>query len=158
MLKGENMAEAIKFINVIIIFLSLFHVAMSGEQFFKLKLNPYLMFIFIFLFSFFILLQMVIFPLCPVCKILSVKHFRVNFLLYRSVFLVCQVSTILNVVVFMKCSHKYFFEKTHLGWPGGIGLRPGSVLLFEVSDSILISLWCQFRWVNLSSLKKKVSF
>jgi len=27
--------------------------------------------------------------------------------------------------------------KTHLGWPGGIGLGPGSVLLLKVSGSIL---------------------
>lgn len=28
---------------------------------------------------------------------------------------------------------------THLGWPGGIDLGPGSVLLHEVSDLILSS-------------------
>jgi len=34
---------------------------------------------------------------------------------------------------------------THLGWPGGVGLGPWSVLL---SMSILR---CQFRWTSLAS-------
>jgi len=36
-----------------------------------------------------------------------------------------------------------------LGWPSGIGLGSGSVLLLEVLGSIL----CRFKWVNLTSSK-----
>jgi len=40
----------------------------------------------------------------------------------------------------------------HLGWPSGIGLGPGSVLLLKVSGSILSDV--NLGWANLASSKK----
>lgn len=34
----------------------------------------------------------------------------------------------------------FILKKTHLGWPGGIGLGPESVFILEVSDSILFGV------------------
>jgi len=45
----------------------------------------------------------------------------------------------------LKYATKVSKNETHLSWPGGIDLAPGSVLLLEVSGSI-------FSGANLSGL------
>jgi len=42
-------------------------------------------------------------------------------------------------LIYTRKSIKKYINVTHLGWPGGIGLGLGSLLLLEVSRSILPS-------------------